>query len=99
MNKFNELLKYSNPNSVQDNMNKYLPNTKVYMSTRKDKKYMIKNLDNKWVHYGQMGYEDFTKHRDINRRTLYWKRATNIKGNWEENLYSPNMLSIMTLWT
>lgn len=99
MEKYTELLTYSNPKKVLRNLKKYLPNTKLYTSSRKDKKYMVKDLDGKWVHYGQMGYEDYTRHMNRVRRNRYWKRAVNIKGNWIDNKYSPNMLSLMTLWT
>ena len=61
---------------------------------------MIMNDNNKWVHFGQLGYSDFTKYpHDEDRRRLYLARATKIKGNWKENIYSPNMLSIVLLWT
>ena len=29
----------------------------------------------KWVHFGQMGYEDFTKHKDLKRREKYLTRT------------------------
>jgi len=45
-----------------------------------------------------MGYEDFTKHKDEERRQQYLSRATNIKGNWKKNKYSPNNLAINILW-
>jgi hypothetical protein len=45
-----------------------------------------------------MRYEDFTKHKDENRRRNYLKRASNIKGNWKDNPYSKNNLAIHLLW-
>jgi len=45
-----------------------------------------------------MGYEDYTKHKDETRRLNYLLRASNIKGNWINNPYSPNFLSINLLW-
>ena len=92
------LNKYSNFKTVNDNA-KRLYNKEVFLSTRKNKKYMIKNDNNKFVHFGQLGYEDFTKHLDKQRQELYLKRATKIKGDWKENIYSPNMLSIVLLWS
>ena len=94
----NELNKYSNFKTVNDRA-KRLYNKEVFLSTRKNKKYMIMNDDNKFVHFGQLKYEDFTKHLDKQRRELYLKRATKIRGYWKENIYSPNMLSIVLLWT
>ena len=94
----NELNKYSNFKTVNDNA-KRLYGKEVFVSTRKNKKYMIMNDDKKWIHFGQLGYEDFTKHLDEQRRELYIKRASKLKGQWKENIYSPNMLSIVLLWT
>jgi hypothetical protein len=34
---------------------------------------------NKWVHFGQIGFEDFTYHKDEERRLRYLKRATKLK--------------------
>lgn len=101
MDKYEQLLQYSNPKKVLKNLNRYLPNTPLYTSSRKDKKYMIKDLDDKWVHFGQFDppMEDYTFHKNRIRRNRYWKRASNIKGDWIDNKYSPNMLSLMTLWT
>ena len=95
-----EIWKFSNPNSVQRKATKYLgKNAQVYKSSRKDKKYMIYDQKNdKWVHFGAMGYEDFTKHRSIRRRNNYLKRASNISGKWKEDKYSPNNLAIHLLW-
>jgi len=45
-----------------------------------------------------MGYEDFTKHKNLKRRQNYLTRSTNIKGDWKKNKYSPNNLSIHILW-
>ena len=75
-------------------------------STIKTKKYMIYNpITNKFVHFGAMGYKDFTKYiqiYDIKRanehRIRYLKRALSIKGKWVYNQYSPNFLSILLLW-
>ena len=91
------LLRYSNFQTVNKTANK-LYKRNVFLSTRKDKKYMIMNDANKWVHFGQLGYQDFTKHLDEKRRLNYLKRSTKIKGNWKENIFSPNNLSINLLW-
>jgi deferrochelatase/peroxidase EfeB len=90
----------SNFATAQAKAKKYLGKDAIlYISTRKDKKYMIEDpKTGKMVHFGHMDYEDFTKHKDKERRERYLKRATNIKGNWESNPYSPNNLSIHVLW-
>ncbi len=65
----NELNKYSNFKTVNDNA-KRLYGKAVFISTRKNKKFMIMNDDKKWIHFGQLGYEDFKKHLDEQRREL-----------------------------
>ena len=90
----------SNPEVVLKKAKKYLgKNVIICLSTRKNKKYMVFNPNtNKWIHFGNSNYEDFTKHNDEERRQRYLRRATKIKGNWQENKYSPNNLAIHLLW-
>ena len=85
---------------AQRNAIKYLGKTATLSpSTRTGKKYMIQDQNTgKMVHFGQLGYEDFTKHKDEARRQRYLKRATNMRGDWKQNPYSPNNLSINILW-
>jgi hypothetical protein len=97
--KYKELLNYSNPQIVLQKARKYLDNdVNITISTRKDKKYMIAKPDGRWVHFGQMGYEDHTYHKNNIRRTNYLNRSSNIRGNWESDKYSPNNLSRNILW-
>lgn len=101
MNKETEILKYSNPTKVAERA--YLiygpEHGKIYISTRKNKKYMIyDHMKNKMVHFGQMGYQDYTKHKSEVKRNLYHKRMKGIKGDWDKNPYSPNQLSMLLLW-
>jgi hypothetical protein len=70
----------------------------VEPSTRKNKKYMILNDSNKYIHFGDSRFEDYTKHQDDERRKRYLDRATKIKGNWKKDKYSPNLLSQNLLW-
>ena len=95
-----ELSQFSDFNTAQQKAEDYLGVESVlFTSPKKDKKYRIYNpLNGKWVDFGAMGYEDFTKHNDPVRREKYLRRALNIKGNWRENPYSPNNLSIHILW-
>jgi hypothetical protein len=72
-------------------------NAGLYVSTRKNKKYMLFN-GCKTVHFGQLPYEDYTKHKNKTRRQNYLRRATNIKGDWKKDPYSPNNLAIHLLW-
>ena len=90
---------YSNPKIAQKNAFDYLGKTAILKpSTRQGKKYMIYDPNGKWIHFGQLGYEDFTKHRDEKRKDNYLRRTSNMRGNWRNNSYSPNNLSRNILW-
>ena len=94
-----EIYNVSNPEIVLRQLKKYYGNhVDLYLSTSKHKKYMVFNEDGKKVHFGSILYQDYTKHKDKKRRLNYLKRASNIKGNWSQNPFSPNMLSIILLW-
>ena len=95
-----ELTKYSNIGLAQVKAYEYLGvDAILFISPLKSKKFRIYDpYKQKYVDFGAMEYQDFTKHQDEERRQRYLKRATKIKGNWSENLYSPNNLSINILW-
>jgi DNA modification methylase len=93
--------KYSNPIIAQNKSYKYLgkKNGKIFRSTKKNKKYMVIDPKNgKYTHFGQIGYEDYTKHKDKTRRKNYLNRASHMRGHWKNNKYSANNLSIHVLW-
>jgi hypothetical protein len=94
--KFNELVKWSNPSTAQAKAKKYM-SLNLYISSHPEKKYMIYD-GQKWIHFGQMGYEDFTKHKDLKRRENYLTRTSKMRGNWKSNPLSPNNLSRNILW-
>lgn len=99
MNTKNKLiLKYSNPDIVNEKANELIDEPfELKISTRKNKKYMIRSnfTNNKWVHFGMMGYEDYTKHNDLNRRMNFLKR----NNKWSNNpINSPSFLSYYLLW-
>jgi hypothetical protein len=99
--KLEQLKKVSNPKEVIKNAQQYFndPDIKVYLSKRKDKKYAIYDPNTKkLVHFGNVNYEDYTKHKNEERRLNYLNRASHIKGAWKENIYSPNNLSLHLLW-
>jgi len=95
-----QLYKYSTPITAQKKAHKYLgKSAHIYPADKKDKKYKVYDpKHNKWVNFGQLGYEDYTKHKDKTRRKNYLARSLKIKGNWKKNPYSPNNLSIHILW-
>ena len=91
--------KYSNPPQVYRLASKYLgKKAKIGLSTKKNKKYMVTTPDGKIVHFGEMGYEDFTRHKDKTRRKNYLTRSRKIRGNWKSDKYSANNLAIHLLW-
>jgi hypothetical protein len=99
MTKYDELIKYSDPQRVSKNALDYFGKAvPIYVSSKPSKKYMLRKPDGKYDHFGEMGYEDYTRHRDKDRRDRYLKRAMQIPGKWFQNEYSPNMLSIHLLW-
>jgi hypothetical protein len=96
----NDLEPFTNFTEAQTKAYEYLGDDAIlFTSPKRDKKYRIYNpIKDKWVDFGQMGYEDFTKHQDEDRRQNYLARATKIKGNWRNDKYSPNNLAIHILW-
>jgi len=88
---------YSNPQEVLKKLHKYFgKSTDLYLSTRKNKKYMILNEEgNKFIHFGEMGYIDYTKSRDKSLRKTF--RQRNHKWANAEK-YSPAYLSYYLLW-
>ena len=95
-----DIKEYSNPSVVYKKAKQYLDkDVNIQLSNKADKKYMVLNPNtNKWIHFGQMGYEDYTKHHDEKRRENYLRRTANMRGDWKENKYSPNNLSRNILW-
>jgi len=99
--KLKDLLKVSNPKKVIENAQRYFnnPEIKVYLSTRKNSKYAIYDpIHKKLSHFGNINYSDYSHHQNEERRENYIRRASNIKGNWQDNPYSPNNLAINLLW-
>jgi 4-hydroxy-L-threonine phosphate dehydrogenase PdxA len=99
--KIKQLLKISNPKKVIENAQQYFndPNIKVYLSTRKKSKYAIYDpINKKLVHFGNINYEDYTRHLNDKRRQNYLSRASNIRGNWKSNPYSASNMAIHILW-
>lgn len=97
MTKRDELLKYSNPDKVLKLAKQiYGHNVNLAISTRKDKKYMIYDPDReRWIHFGYMGMEDYTKHNDDERREAFKNR----NNKWSKmGKYSPAYMAYHLLW-
>tara|TARA_R110002167_G_scaffold99886_1_gene261235 strand:- start:292 stop:582 length:291 start_codon:yes stop_codon:yes gene_type:complete len=93
-----QLEKVSNPIRAMTNAKKWLGNVDLYRSNKPNKKYMVINQYGKYIHFGDINYEDFTYHRDKRRQRLYLSRSAEISGNWKRDKYSPNNLSREILW-
>lgn len=87
---------YSNPELVYKKAREMFgPHVIIQPSTRKTKKYMLLKPDGKWVHFGQYGMEDYTKHRNAMRREAF--RTRNRQWAYQDIL-SPAFLSFWLLW-
>jgi len=97
--KSDSIWNYSNPQVVQRKAKTIFGrNAIIYRSTTAKKKYFIRDPNGKKIHFGAMGMEDYTHHKDENRKENYLKRSFGIRGNWKENPYSANNLSRKLLW-
>lgn len=73
---------------------------KLYYDTQLSKN----NEKDDAVHFGALDYNDYIIYKLTNNkfadkyRDAYRARATKIKGDWEDNKYSPNNLAINILW-
>ena len=56
---------------------------------------MVRNPNGKLIHFGDMRYEDYTKHKDIKRRERFRQRNK----YWESSYFwTPAYLSWYLLW-
>ena len=71
-------------------------------STRKNKKLMVLNDNNKIIHFGFSPMSDFTKHKDKKRQTNYCLRSAGIRDGsgklTKNNRESANYYSRTFLW-
>jgi hypothetical protein len=85
---------FSNPKVVQKKAKEYGLN--VVYSPRKNKKYRIVNPEtNKYVDFGFYGMQDFTLHKDEERRQKFLSRNRRFK---DAPKYSASWLSYYLLW-
>ena len=94
--KYEDLIKISDPYKVYIKFIETYPcDSEIKISTRKDKKYMIYNPDKgKWFHFGST-MEDYTKHKDQQRRINFLIRNQ----RWAEaDMYSAAYASYTILW-
>jgi IS4 transposase len=93
-----DLVKISSPKEVYKKFLefRYDKYTNIYVSTRKDKKYMVIHpITNKKIHFGST-MQDYTKHKDDIRKNAFLKR----NAKWANaDKFSPAYLSYNLLWT
>lgn len=95
--KDNKIWTVSNPILVRKNADKYLgKNIDIYLSTNKNKKYMVQNEEGKFIHFGSLLYQDYTYHRNLQRRNNYLNRSAGISKSASK--YNANNLSRNLLW-
>ena len=93
MTKLNELYKYSDPEEVERRAMELHLNP-IHPSSQKYKKYMVFD-GHRMIHFGQMGYEDATHHKNEKRILNFRKR----NHRWSNApIYSPAWLSYYLLW-
>jgi len=72
------------------------------LSRTKNKKYYV-IYNGRRINFGQKGYEDFTKHKDVGRQRAYWARHSKIKDKQGRrvinNKESPSYWSARLLWS
>ena len=92
-----DLVKISDPKEVYRKFLElgYDKYTNIYVSTRKDKKYMVIHpITNKKIHFGST-MEDYTYHKDDVRRNAFLKR----NAKWDKSdKFSASTLSTFLLW-
>ena len=91
-----KICEVSNPEIVLKELKKYYDDgVDLYLSTSKNKKYMVFNEQGKKIHFGSMLYQDYTKHKDKQRRDNFRNRNRRWK---DADKYTPAHLSYYLLW-
>jgi len=91
-----KLCEVSNPKLVLKQLEKYYGDeVDLYLSSSKNKKYMVFDEKGKKVHFGSIIHEDYTKHKDKKRRQNFRNRNRKWK---DADKYTPAHLSYYLLW-
>ena len=85
-----------NPKLVLKQLKKYYgDDVDLYLSSSKNKKYMVFNEDGKKVHFGDLRFSDWTKHKDKQKRNNFRNRNK----RWADaDIFTPAHLSYYILW-
>jgi len=91
-----KICEVSNPEIVLKQLKKYYgDDVDLYLSTSKNKKYMVFDEKGKKIHFGSLFYQDYTKHKDKKRRENFRIRNRRWKDAYK---YTPAHLSYYLLW-
>jgi len=86
----------SNPEIVLKQLKKYYGNhVDLYLSTSKNKKYMVFDEDGKKVHFGDLRFSDYTKTKNKLKRDNFRNRNKKWK---DADKFTPAHLSYYLLW-
>ena len=69
-----------------------------YKSDKKDKKYFIITFTGKRVYFGATGYEDYTTHKDPERKEAYIRRHRKNEDWTQSGIDTPGFWSYHYLW-
>jgi len=58
----------------------------IVVSWRQNKKYAV-FYNGRWIHFGDDRYDDYTTHRDRDRRDSYRKRSSSITNRYGKRTY------------
>jgi hypothetical protein len=104
-----EPLKYLEDAKERAKKEGYNPDN-LFISDKSTHKLMMKDDNNKFQYFGKPEYGDYLiwKHSEKNnlvpkgyadkKRDIYHKSHSKIKGDWVNNKFSPNMLSLKINW-
>ena len=91
-----KICEVSNPKMVLKQLEKYYGDeVDLYLSTSKNKKYMVFDEDGKKIHFGDLRYVDYTKTKNKLKRDSFRNRNKKWK---DADKYTPAHLSYYLLW-
>ena len=91
-----KICEVSNPELVLKQLEKYYGDeVDLYLSTSKNKKYMVFDEDGKKIHFGDLRYVDYTKTKNKLKRDSFRNRNKKWK---DADKYTPAHLSYYLLW-
>jgi hypothetical protein len=69
----------------------------LYKSSNPNKKWTV-IVDNKTIHFGASSYDDYTTHKDVQRKKLYMARHKRSENWTKSGIKTPGFWSRWLLW-